>query len=173
MFNSLARTKDVLKKLVFALEQESLSTRDSLVTKMIEKTRPSTVVNDYDFESNFIDNRRSSSKDKAKNIDFLFVKRLMYIKLFIDQLSINEEENDDDFSAKPHTSKSLLVARKSINKPLKLDEKLTSYGSVITSKPRASTTIHKKRRHETQSMSPLRLFEQNKDRGLEKKIDLK
>lgn len=165
MFSSFSRTKDILKKLVFALEQENLSTRDSLVGKMIDKSKETherdeiskSVLDDFGFSV-------SKKKDKSKNMDFLFIKRLMYIKMFVDELAIQHDESDTDelASVKPATSKTLFQGRKSTQKHMKYTphgQRLSSYSSMIDSKTRISTSRPKHRKNEYSSMSPLKIIE--------------
>jgi hypothetical protein len=146
MFQTFSHSRDVLKKLVFALEQESISQRDTLINKMMKKA-------EFNIDSNM---GLHKSKDygsmknvRDKTLDFLFIKRLLFIKHEIDEYP---KEVDEVFqpieSKKPKTPKSLLASRFG-NK---------SNSMYAEYRPRVRTTTNKHRRHEFTSMSPLRLF---------------
>ena len=160
MFNSLAHSKDVLKKLIFALEQENLSTRDVLLSQMVKRSEPN-------FESfRKIESRQGEEpiQEKAlkdKSMDFLFIKRLLYIKHEIDEYQNEAPEPAQTFDlTKPKTPKSLLASRK-----------ITQNNSMIVDyQPRVKTTSNRHRRHEYSSMSPLNLFK-NKRKGSHIKIN--
>ena len=100
----------------------------------------------------------------------LFIKRLLYIKNEIDdypfeKLINNPAKNQIEWieSVRSHTPKSLLAGRKSVHCPYKINARLLSCGSELDdTKERVKTTANKHRRHEYTSMSPLKLFNNNK-----------
>lgn len=120
---------------------------------------------------------------KPKTMDFLFIKRLLYIKHEIDEnpfdrstnYSVGQNEYFDDKS-RTKTPKSLFNGRK--NKvPIRFDGRLLSgcNSELDHSKARVKTTMHRQRKHEYSSMSPLKLFEkQNQKQNINNvSVDLK
>lgn len=158
IFSNFAHSRDILKKLVFALEQENLSNRDSIVTKMLEKSDIDFKVQLHEISKQDTSHSRKTSRDK--NMDFLFIKRLLYIKHEIDEF-LNEtkkEEKSFDYS-KPKTPNILLDTRR-----------LSQNHSIsIAPQSRLKTVSSKNRRHVFSSMSPLRLLN-SKDETSKSKI---
>jgi hypothetical protein len=153
VFSNLAYSTDIMKKLIFALEQENLSNRDSLVTKMLEKSD-----SDFKFQLHEINkhetiNSRRASRDKS--MDFLFIKRLLYLKNEIDENITEARKGDKSFDfSRPKTPKTLFDNKKMSH----------NHSEYIAEKPRGSTTVsNKNRRHVFSSMSPLRLLKSKRD----------
>lgn len=117
------------------------------------------VRNSAEFENN--------KEVKPKTMDFLFIKRLLYIKHEIDEnpfdrtanYSVGQNEYYDDKS-RTKTPKSLIVGRRK-KVPMRIEGRLLSGCSseLDHTKARVKTTMHRQRKHEYSSMSPLKLFE--------------
>ena len=118
-----------------------------------------------------------------KTMDFLFIKRLLYIKHEIDEnpfeSSIDSSFGRNEyFEEKPRTKtpKSLITGRKHSKHPIRIESRLLSGSNsgVEQVKERVKTTIHRQRRHEYSSMSPLKLFEKTKKQNVNNvSVDLK
>lgn len=151
MIKTFAHNREVMKKLVFALEQENISNRDALLTQMIKRTE--TNLEGIRSDSRVDSSRPKTSKDKS--MDFLFIKRLLYIKHEIDEYPKEKEKKEEVRIVeriKPKTPKSLLESKK-----------ITHHSSLyVDHKPRVKTSMNKHRRHEFSSMSPLRLFDKKR-----------
>ena len=127
-FNSVSHTKEIMKKLVFALEQENISKRDSLVSQIIKNFNQ--IENEK--HKNTIKSVTQNSEPKemaSQNLDLLFIKRLLYIKHEIDEYPFEKQAThsikdriEGIESGRSHTPKSLLAGRKSVHYPYKVDK---------------------------------------------------
>jgi len=148
LFKNFAHSRDVLKKLVFALEQENISTKDSLMIQMMQRAEPNFEGIQFDTLKTQNSNAKKISKDKS--MDFLFIKRLLFIKHDIDEYP---KEVDDVFkpieSVKARKPKSLLGSKANTR----------SNSMYADYKPRVRTTASKFRKREFSSINHLNLFD--------------
>ena len=143
-FNNFAQSKEIFKKLIYALEQENLSNQDFPASKSYQKPN-------YDFLESL---KAEKTDDKNativhKNTDFLFVKRLFYIKQDIDELFEEQEDiNLEDYKT-TKAPPSLLQQK---------DKASRKSSEIFFKKPRVQTVAHSVRKKRLSTMSPVNLY---------------
>lgn len=86
----ISHIKDVMKKLIFAIEQANLTARDSYTSSNLDTSHPlpnllkNTTISAKNRDKSEKDSRININTLQSRGFDILFIKRLMYLKNAID-----------------------------------------------------------------------------------------